>query len=136
MTLHEGPERRLLPPVPSPMEEQSCTAAVRKRLWRRSGGTSLIATSLTLILYGGLVLVVLATDQAVAAVTSKGGNSGCPHPAVPSGASYVNISGGLGADSWRIKYDCDIGKIFYKIQNMYTIRENNFLYVNWFIKLK
>jgi hypothetical protein len=83
-------------------------------LWRRSGGTPPIS----LILYGGLVAVMLAANSALvaaaAATNSGGGVGGCPHPAVPSGASYVNVSGGLGADSWRIKYDCDIGMIFKK----------------------
>ncbi len=33
----------------------------------------------------------------------------CPYPSVPSAATYVNISGGVGESEWRIKYACDPG---------------------------
>ncbi len=59
------------------------------------------------------LLLLLFLGGASAAATAA---SGCPHPAVPSGATYVNISGGLATDSWRIKYDCDIGEKMCKIQ--------------------
>ena len=36
---------------------------------------------------------------------------GCPHPAVPAGAFYSNVTGGLGQESWEIKYKCDIGRL-------------------------
>ena len=89
----------------------TATASVkqqRRRLWKAPP----IATA-TLLLVS--VLLAAAVDVASAAATaasSSSSNSGCPHPAVPSGASYFNVSGGLGAESWRIKYDCDIGNIY------------------------
>ena len=79
------------------------------------------------------LLIVLTTGvlaTASGAVTGgSGGTSGCPHPAVPAGASYFNVSGGLGADSWRIKYDCDIGNNtfyviiinYFKIKNILVV---------------
>ena len=34
---------------------------------------------------------------------------GCPHPPVPAGASYVNVTGGLGEGRWGVRYVCDTG---------------------------
>ena len=34
----------------------------------------------------------------------------CGHPPVPAGASYVNVTGGLGQNSWVVRYICDTGK--------------------------
>ena len=36
---------------------------------------------------------------------------GCPHPPVPQGAAYVNVTGGLGEQSWGVRYICDTGEI-------------------------
>ena len=33
----------------------------------------------------------------------------CGHPPVPGGASYVNVTGGLGQRSWVVRYICDTG---------------------------
>ena len=35
---------------------------------------------------------------------------GCSHPPVPRGAAYVNVTGGLGEQSWGVRYVCDTGK--------------------------
>ena len=35
--------------------------------------------------------------------------TGCPHPPVPAAATYVNVTGGLGEDEWRVRYVCNIG---------------------------
>lgn len=35
---------------------------------------------------------------------------GCSHPSLPSGATYSNLTGGLGEQAWKIKYSCDIGE--------------------------
>ena len=34
----------------------------------------------------------------------------CGHPPVPGGASYVNVTGGLGQRSWVVRYICDTGE--------------------------
>jgi hypothetical protein len=73
---------------------------MRARVWRSS---ATVLFWLLLAVEKGLLVTAAATTAATAI------SVGCPHPAVPSGATYFNISGGLGADSWRIKYDCDIG---------------------------
>ena len=41
----------------------------------------------------------------------EGEEEGCSHPSIPSGATYSNLTGGLGDQTWRIRYSCDIGKI-------------------------
>lgn len=38
---------------------------------------------------------------------------GCGHPPVPAGARYVNVTGGLGQESWVVRYICDTGKIIF-----------------------
>ena len=35
---------------------------------------------------------------------------GCGHPPVPAGGRYVNVTGGLGQDSWAVRYSCDTGE--------------------------
>jgi len=55
------------------------------------------------MMYGSLLLVV-ALVRGVA-----GEQEGCAHPAVPAGAFYTNMTGGLGQEAWKIKYKCDIG---------------------------
>ena len=35
----------------------------------------------------------------------------CEHPPVPAGASYVNVTGGLGQNSWVVRYICDTGEM-------------------------
>ena len=35
---------------------------------------------------------------------------GCGHPPVPAGGRYVNVTGGLGEDSWAVRYSCDTGE--------------------------
>ena len=34
----------------------------------------------------------------------------CSHPPVPAGASYLNVTGGLGQTQWVVRYICDNGK--------------------------
>ena len=45
-----------------------------------------------------------------ARVTHAQKPGGCGHPPVPQGASYVNVTGGLGEQSWAVRYICDTGK--------------------------
>ena len=35
---------------------------------------------------------------------------GCPHPAIPAAATYTNLTGGLGQETWTVKYTCDNGE--------------------------
>lgn len=34
----------------------------------------------------------------------------CSHPPVPAGATYLNVTGGLGQTQWVVRYICDNGK--------------------------
>ena len=38
----------------------------------------------------------------------------CSHPPVPAGASYLNVTGGLGQTQWVVRYICDNGKNKYE----------------------
>ena len=40
---------------------------------------------------------------------ASGKDSGCPFPAIPFGATYLNVTGGAGEDRWKVKYHCDSG---------------------------
>ena len=37
-------------------------------------------------------------------------SQGCGHPPVPPAASYVNVTGGLGQETWVVRYICDTGE--------------------------
>ena len=39
---------------------------------------------------------------------------GCGHPPVPAGATYLNVTGGLGQSQWVVRYICDNGKNYNK----------------------
>ena len=41
----------------------------------------------------------------------------CSHPPVPAGASYLNVTGGLGQTQWGVRYICDNGKNYNKHQH-------------------
>ena len=57
-------------------------------------------------------LLVLTSTGLLGAglVAGQDQGTGCPHPSVPAGATYSNVTGGLGQDSWKITYICDIGR--------------------------
>ena len=38
----------------------------------------------------------------------------CGHPPVPAGATYLNVTGGLGQRDWAVRYICDNGKNKYQ----------------------
>lgn len=38
----------------------------------------------------------------------------CGHPPVPAGATYLNVTGGLGQRDWVVRYVCDNGKSKYQ----------------------
>ena len=38
----------------------------------------------------------------------------CSHPPVPGGATYLNVTGGLGQTQWVVRYICDNGKNYNK----------------------
>lgn len=38
----------------------------------------------------------------------------CSHPPVPAGATYRNVTGGLGQPDWTVRYICDNGKNKYE----------------------
>ena len=38
----------------------------------------------------------------------------CGHPPVPAGATYLNVTGGLGQSQWVVRYICDNGKNYNK----------------------
>ena len=68
---------------------------------------------LKMMMFGSLLLVVALV---------RGEQEGCAHPAVPAGAFYTNMTGGLGQEAWKIKYKCDIGKFFsYVIYFIYIL---------------
>ena len=44
----------------------------------------------------------------------------CSHPPVPAGATYLNVTGGLGQSQWVVRYICDNGKNYNKQQQQAT----------------
>lgn len=62
------------------------------------------------LVYQILFLFLLSRFSCLVRGEEKEEEVGCSHPSLPSGATYSNLTGGLGEQAWKIKYSCDIGE--------------------------
>ena len=51
----------------------------------------------------------------------------CGHPPVPAGATYLNVTGGLGQRDWVVRYVCDNGKSKYQTLGLSVVMNMNFI---------